>query len=107
MSLNLSSISTFAEYSYPILGWRTIPSLPSGLSYYTMGSGFDTDPIRFRYISNIQMPGAKVVYASLVPPSPGDMERTSSQDWAVDMDQLQRLVTPHTKMIVLNSPWVF
>lgn len=60
--------------------------------------------LRIRYISNIQMPGAKVVYASLVPPSKGAEEVTSAGDWAVDIDQLRGLVTPRTKMIVLNSP---
>lgn len=50
------------------------------------------------------MPGAKVVYASLVPPPKGDKEVASARDWAVDMDQLRELITPRTKMIVLNTP---
>lgn len=52
------------------------------------------------------MPGAKVVYASLVPPPTGGTKVASARDWTVNMEELRNLINPHTKMIVLNTPYV-
>lgn len=57
-----------------------------------------------RYISNIEMPGGKVVYVPLHPPANGADEITSAAAWTIDFDELERAITPRTKMIVINSP---
>ncbi|KAI0838472.1 pyridoxal phosphate-dependent transferase [Hypoxylon sp. FL0890] len=62
------------------------------------------EPVFDQYISNIEMPGAKVVYVSLLPPPNGTTHNTSAADWRLDLDALKRAITPKTKMIVANSP---
>lgn len=57
-----------------------------------------------RYISNIEMPGGKVVYVPMHPPPNGAWEKSSAGEWTVNMDELERAITPRTKMIVLNTP---
>ena len=57
-----------------------------------------------RYISNIEMAGGKVVYVPLHPPARGAVETSSAADWTVDFDELERAMTPRTKMIVINTP---
>lgn len=57
-----------------------------------------------RYISNIQMPGAKIVYVPLHPPATGATRTSSAADWTVDFEELERAITPKTKMIVINTP---
>lgn len=54
----------------------------------------------FRYISNIEMPGGIVRYVPLHPPRDGATKVTSAADWTVDMAELERAVTPKTRMIV-------
>ena len=63
-----------------------------------------TDVVGRRYISNIEMPGGKIVYVPMHPPKNGAEENTSAADWTVDFEQLERAITPRTKMIVLNTP---
>lgn len=57
-----------------------------------------------RYISNIEMPGGKIVYVPMHPPENGGVETTSAGDWTIDFEELERAVTPKTKMMVLNTP---
>jgi kynurenine aminotransferase len=57
-----------------------------------------------RYISNIEMPGGKIVYVPMQPPATGATKTSSAADWTIDFDQLEKAITPKTKMIVLNTP---
>ena len=62
------------------------------------------EPFFDQYISNIEMPGGKVVYVPLHPPKDGDKKTTSAGDWTLDMKELEAAITDKTRMIVLNSP---
>ncbi|ROV93014.1 hypothetical protein VPNG_09424 [Cytospora leucostoma] len=62
------------------------------------------EPFFDQYISNIQMPGGKIVYVPLHPPATGATKTSSAGEWSIDFDELERAVTPRTKMIVLNTP---
>lgn len=62
------------------------------------------EPFFDQYTSNIEMPGGKVVYVPMIPPSRGDTEKTSASEWVIDMEKFEKAITPRTKMIVLNSP---
>jgi kynurenine aminotransferase len=50
------------------------------------------------------MPGGKVVYVPLHPPSTGATKTSSASEWTIDMKELEAAITPKTRMIVLNSP---
>ncbi|KAF2130763.1 PLP-dependent transferase [Dothidotthia symphoricarpi CBS 119687] len=62
------------------------------------------EPFFDQYISNIEMPGGKVVYVPMHPPKDGATKTTSAGEWSVDMAELEAAITPNTRMIVLNSP---
>ncbi|ODA76393.1 hypothetical protein RJ55_08239 [Drechmeria coniospora] len=62
------------------------------------------EPFFDQYISNIEMAGGKVVYVPMHPPETGATKTSSAADWTIDFDELERAVTPRTKMIVLNTP---
>ncbi|KAK2591094.1 arylformamidase [Conoideocrella luteorostrata] len=62
------------------------------------------EPFFDQYISNIEMPGGKIVYVPMHPPSTGATKTSSAADWTIDFDELERAITPRTKMIVLNTP---
>lgn len=53
------------------------------------------------------MPGGKIVYVPMHPPATGATETSSAADWTIDFDELERAITPKTKMIVLNTPRTF
>lgn len=57
-----------------------------------------------RYISNIEMPGGKIVYVPLHPPKTGATRTSSAADWSLDFDELEAAISPRTKMMVLNTP---
>lgn len=57
-----------------------------------------------RYISNIEMPGGTIVYVPLSPPKDGATRTSSSAEWTVDFEKLEKAITPKTKMIVINTP---
>lgn len=63
--------------------------------------------LKNRYISNIEMPGGKIVYVPLHPPATGAVKTSSAADWAIDFEELEKAITPKTKMIVLNTPREF
>lgn len=60
-----------------------------------------------RYISNIEMPGGTIVYVPLHPPQDGATRTSSAAEWTVDFEQLEKAITPKTKMIVINTPRSF
>ncbi|KAB2103359.1 putative aminotransferase [Alternaria gaisen] len=62
------------------------------------------EPFFDQYISNIEMPGGKVVYVPLHPPRDGATKTTSAAEWSLDMKELEAAITPKTRMIVINSP---
>ncbi|KOS21896.1 putative aminotransferase [Escovopsis weberi] len=62
------------------------------------------EPFFDQYISNIKMPGGKIVYVPLHPPKDGATKTLSAGEWTLDFDELERAITPRTKMIVLNTP---
>lgn len=53
------------------------------------------------------MPGGKIVYVPLSPPKDGASRTSSSAEWTVDFDALEKAITPKTKMIVINTPREF
>lgn len=61
-------------------------------------------PFFDQYISNIEMPGGKVVYVQLHPPADFDQRVVDGSDYTIDWDELERAISPRTKMIVLNTP---
>lgn len=50
------------------------------------------------------MPGGKIVYVPMHPPKDGATWTSSSAEWTVDFDELEKAITPKTKMIVINTP---
>jgi kynurenine aminotransferase len=55
-------------------------------------------------LSNIEMPGGKVICVPLHPPPKGATETSSAADWTIDFEELSNAITPRTKMIVINTP---
>jgi kynurenine aminotransferase len=62
------------------------------------------EPFFDQYISNIEMPGGKVVYVPMHPPATAATETSSAAEWTIDMDAFKAAITPRTRMVVLNSP---
>ncbi|KAK4101998.1 PLP-dependent transferase [Parathielavia hyrcaniae] len=62
------------------------------------------EPFFDQYISNIEMPGGKIVYVPLHPPKEGAVKTLSAGEWTIDFDELERAITPKTKMLVINTP---
>ena len=62
------------------------------------------EPFFDQYVSNIEMPGGKVVYVPLHPPKDGSTKATHAGDWSIDMKEVEAAITDRTRMIVLNSP---
>ncbi|ODQ79648.1 hypothetical protein BABINDRAFT_37121 [Babjeviella inositovora NRRL Y-12698] len=62
------------------------------------------EPFFDQYISNIEIPGGKVVYVQLHPPANFDRETISGKDWKIDFAELEAAISPKTKMIVVNTP---
>ncbi|KAG8414079.1 arylformamidase [Metarhizium acridum] len=88
-SLNPSSTST--QLTYPPSHLFPTSEVQSGLN-------------KRRYISNIEMPGGKIVYVPMHPPESGATKTSSAADWTIDFAELEKAITPRTKMIVLNTP---
>ncbi|ODV84718.1 hypothetical protein CANARDRAFT_28865 [[Candida] arabinofermentans NRRL YB-2248] len=62
------------------------------------------EPFFDQYISNIELPGGKVVYVQLHPPADFSERNVSGDEWTINFDELEKAISPKTKMIVLNSP---
>ncbi|KAM7204820.1 Pyridoxal phosphate-dependent transferase [Rhypophila sp. PSN 637] len=62
------------------------------------------EPFFDQYISNIEMPGGKIVYVPMHPPKDGAVKTLSAGEWTIDFDVLEKAITPRTKMLVLNTP---
>lgn len=65
------------------------------------------EPFFDQYISNIKMPGGKIVYVPLHPPKEGATKTSSAADWTIDFEELEKAVTPRTKMLVINTPRMY
>lgn len=50
------------------------------------------------------MPGGKIVYVPMHPPKSGGVKTSSAAEWTIDFDELEKAVTPKTKMMVINTP---
>ncbi|KAI9720537.1 MAG: hypothetical protein M1828_005621 [Chrysothrix sp. TS-e1954] len=62
------------------------------------------EPFFDQYISNIEMPGGKVIYVPLHPPSDGTTKTSSAGNWRLDIQELKRAITSRTRVIIINSP---
>jgi kynurenine aminotransferase len=62
------------------------------------------EPFFDQYISNIEMPGGKIVYVPMHPPASGAVKTSSAAEWTVDMKEFEAAITPKTRMVVLNTP---
>jgi kynurenine aminotransferase len=62
------------------------------------------EPFFDQYISNIEMPGGKVIYVPLHPPTDGSSKTTSAGEWTFDLKELESKITERTRMIVINTP---
>lgn len=62
------------------------------------------EPFFDQYISNIEMTGATVRYVPLEAPSNFATGNSSGDDWHVDWDKLDAVVSSKTKILVLNTP---
>ncbi|KAJ2907097.1 hypothetical protein MKZ38_007612 [Zalerion maritima] len=62
------------------------------------------EPFFDQYISNIEMPGGKIVYVPMHPPASGATKTSSAGEWTIDFNELEKAITPRTKMMVINTP---
>ncbi|KAF2668647.1 kynurenine aminotransferas-like protein [Microthyrium microscopicum] len=62
------------------------------------------EPFFDQYISNIEMPGGKVVYVPMHPPASGATKTSSAAEWSFDIAAFEAAISPRTKMVVINSP---
>jgi len=62
------------------------------------------EPFFDQYISNIEMAGGTIVPVPMHPPKEGGTKTLSASEWTIDFAELERAVTPRTKMIVVNTP---
>ena len=62
------------------------------------------EPFFDQYLSNIEMPGGIIKYVPMHPPKDGAEKTSSAANWTIDFAELERAITPQTKMIVLNTP---
>lgn len=61
------------------------------------------EPFFDQYLPSITFNAGVPVYVPLHPPSVSQTDPTSD-DWKLDFEELERAVTPKTKMIVVNTP---
>ncbi|KAJ1719817.1 arylformamidase [Coemansia erecta] len=75
-------------------------------AFLTHGQGEEVivmEPAFDQYAPNIAMAGGTTVYVPLRAQAPADAVM-SSNDWKLDMAELEAAVTPKTRIIVLNTP---
>ncbi|RDB22855.1 putative aminotransferase C6B12.04c [Hypsizygus marmoreus] len=61
------------------------------------------EPFFDQYLPSVTFNGGKPVYVPLHPPA-HSKEKSTSNDWTIDIDELRRAITPRTKMIIINTP---
>lgn len=62
------------------------------------------EPFFDQYISNIEIPGGKVVYVQLHPPKEISERNVKGEEWTIDFDELEAAITDKTKAIIINTP---
>lgn len=62
------------------------------------------EPYFDQYISNIEFNGGVVKYISLRPPHAAASENVDASEWRIDLNELEAVITPKTKAIMINSP---
>jgi kynurenine aminotransferase len=62
------------------------------------------EPFFDQYISNIEIPGGKVVYVPMHPPKEISERNVKGEEWKIDFQELEAAITPKTKFIILNTP---
>lgn len=62
------------------------------------------EPFFDQYISNIEIPGGKVVYVPLHTPKEISERNVKGEEWTIDFDELEAAITKKTKFILLNTP---
>jgi kynurenine aminotransferase len=95
-----------------VLSWRSLKRMTRSLFSSHFSTSESTNApgsckrklMMRRYISNIEMPGGKIVYVPLHPPEKGATQNTSAGEWSIDFSELEAAITSKTKMIVLNTP---
>jgi len=61
------------------------------------------EPFFDQYLPSVTFNGGKPVYVPLHPPK-DSVEKPTSNDWTIDVEELRRAITPKTKMIIVNTP---
>ncbi|RKP14745.1 pyridoxal phosphate-dependent transferase [Piptocephalis cylindrospora] len=62
------------------------------------------EPYFDQYLSNVTMNGGVPVFLPLIPGSSQEDGVIPSSSWKVDMNELEKAITPKTKIILLNTP---
>jgi len=61
------------------------------------------EPFFDQYLPSVTFNGGKPVYVPLHPPA-AHVDKPTSDDWTIDIDEIRRAVTSRTKMIIVNTP---
>jgi kynurenine aminotransferase len=61
------------------------------------------EPFFDQYLPSVTFNGGKPIYVPLHPPE-DSVEKSTSNDWTIDIDELRRAITPRAKMIIVNTP---
>lgn len=61
------------------------------------------EPYFDQYLPSVIFQGGVPVYVALHPPPPSQ-EKSTSDDWTINFDELRKAITPKTKMLVVNTP---
>lgn len=62
------------------------------------------EPFFDQYVRNVTFCGGKPVYVPLRPPSTSAIQKVSSKEWTLDINELKAALTPKTKIIIINTP---
>lgn len=62
------------------------------------------EPFFDQYVRNVTFCGGKPVYVPLRPPPNAKIGNVSSKDWKLDINELKAVITPKSKVIILNTP---
>ncbi|GMM27692.1 kynurenine--oxoglutarate transaminase [Martiniozyma asiatica (nom. inval.)] len=61
-------------------------------------------PFFDQYVPNVEMAGGKVIYSQLYPPKDFDTRVVDGNEWTIDWDELESLITEKTKLVLINTP---